>query len=253
MEKLKIRPFVPMQFRRAALKDSLASIEAARDIFDDMADALGISDFRDIDMLDVGCGVRYTQAIITYDLPVKSYTGVDTYGEMIDYLRENVDDPRFTFLQYEANNELYATDQQVMTETSYLPVGDDTFDVICAQSLFTHFSPDEFQTMLKLMRRVIRPDGHLLFSTFLNEPSASGHGYVDHWLKRLTPEQRKIAEAAQAENQEKFIDAVPGEPLLVALFRRDYAIEMVQSAGWEILDIRDPKPFIHHQFVCRPA
>lgn len=251
MQKLRVTPRVPVKFRRAAVKDAVESVELARNILRDMAQELGVADLGEFDVLDVGCGVRYTQAILTYSLPVKSYTGVDTYGEMIDFLREKVDDPRFSFQKFEARNAFYAADQQKMSEDSSLPVGESTFDIICAQSLFTHFDPDDFQTMLKLMRKVIRPDGRLMFSAFLNEQSETGHGYVDHWLQKLTPEQREAADAA-GKQSEKFVDALPEDPLLVALFRRDFALEMVQNAGWEVLHIRDPKPYIHHHFICKP-
>ena len=255
MQKLKVTPKVPLKFRRAAVKDEVESVNLARTILLDMAQELGVSDLAGFDVLDVGCGVRYTQAILTHGLPIKSYTGVDTYGEMIDFLREKVDDPRFSFQKFEAKNALYATDQEKMSEDDSLPVGNSKFDIICAQSLFTHFDPDDFQTMLKLMRKVIRPDGRLMFSAFLNERSETGHGYVDHWLQKLTPEQREIAEAgfAAGKTSEKFIDAVPEEPLLVALYRRDFAMEMVRNAGWDVLYVRDPKPYIHHHFVCKPS
>ena len=35
----------------------------------------------------MGCGVKVTQAILNHDIPIRSYTGVDVYGEMIEFLQ----------------------------------------------------------------------------------------------------------------------------------------------------------------------
>lgn len=249
----RITPAVPIKFRRAAVKNERQSVELAKELILDMARAVQVSDFSDIDLLDVGCGVRYTQAFLTFDLPIKTYTGIDTYHEMLEFLRENIKDPRFRYVSFEAHNELYAANQEKATIDSRFDVGDSQFDVICAQSLFTHLDPEGFQVMLHVIRKAIKRNGWLVFSLFLNEPSSTGFGYVDAWIKKLTPEQAKAIESTPSKEKPKFIDAVPNEPLLVAVFRRDYAIEMAEKAGWEVVEIRDPQPFVQHQFVCRPV
>jgi SAM-dependent methyltransferase len=46
-----------------------------------------------------------------------------------------------------------------------LPWADDTFDLIIAKSIWTHFSPKAATDWLAEMNRILRPGGHLMFST----------------------------------------------------------------------------------------
>lgn len=44
-----------------------------------VVERLGLRDLSESDVLDVGCRVRFTQAIINRDIPILSYTGVDVH------------------------------------------------------------------------------------------------------------------------------------------------------------------------------
>src|SRR4051812_38480949 len=72
-----------------------------------VVERLGLKDLSESDVLDVGCGVRITQAIIKRDIPIKSYTGVDVHCPLIEYLQREVDDPRFSFSHWNARNAMY--------------------------------------------------------------------------------------------------------------------------------------------------
>ena len=69
----------------------------------------GIVDLRDIDVLDVGCGVRHVMTIINRGLQIKSYTGVELSKAIVDFLKENVEahDRRFRFFHWNVRNEMY--------------------------------------------------------------------------------------------------------------------------------------------------
>ena len=41
-----------------------------------------------VDVLDVGCGVRFTQAIINRAIPIGSYTGIEVYRPIVDFFPE---------------------------------------------------------------------------------------------------------------------------------------------------------------------
>ena len=66
-----------------------------------------------------------------------------------------------------------------MTERTDLGVGDRTFDVIWLFSVFTHLAPHDYVTMLRLLRRYIRPDGRLIYTLFIDELTDGGHGFID--------------------------------------------------------------------------
>src|SRR5882672_6395982 len=59
---------------------------------------IGIASLAGLDMLDFGCGSRFTDAIVNRSVPLKSYVGIDVYKEMIDFLAEHAKDPRLEFL-----------------------------------------------------------------------------------------------------------------------------------------------------------
>lgn len=65
---------------------------------------LGLEHLRHTDVLDVGCGVRFTQTIINRGLPIKSYTGVDADRRVIEFLQGAVDDDRFSFALWNVHN-----------------------------------------------------------------------------------------------------------------------------------------------------
>jgi hypothetical protein len=45
--------------------------------------SVGLQDLSDTDVLDVGCGVRFTQAIVNRRIPIKSYTGIEVYRPLV--------------------------------------------------------------------------------------------------------------------------------------------------------------------------
>lgn len=79
----------PPHLRRGAGKafeDS--SIDSDRHILTYMTEALGHETLADARVLDMGCGTKFTQAILGYDIPIGEYIGVDVFREMIQFLSE---------------------------------------------------------------------------------------------------------------------------------------------------------------------
>jgi cyclopropane fatty-acyl-phospholipid synthase-like methyltransferase len=97
--------------------------------------------------------------------------------EIIEFLRESVDDPRFAYHHVNAHNELYNPEGDPLSEETELAEG--KFDVICLYSVFTHLAPHNYRSMLKLLRRYVKPDGRLVFTLFIDEPSEGGAGRMD--------------------------------------------------------------------------
>ena len=150
---------IPPRLRRSAITEEEATVVGAVALLEQLCALVGVDDLSRCDLLDVGCGVKFTQAILNHDIPIRSYTGVDVYGEMIEFLRANVRDPRFQYHRIDVRNELYNPDAPPMTAETDLGVADRTFDVICLYSVFTHLSPADYVTMLKILRRYVRPEG----------------------------------------------------------------------------------------------
>jgi SAM-dependent methyltransferase len=218
---------VPREFRRGRLKhDERASVEAALGMLDYILESTGFPDYASLDVLDFGCGVRLTQALLQDGRPIGHYFGVDVHPGMIGYLRNNADDPRFEFAVVPFQNDMYNPDGEPMRPDSPLPCGDRTFDLIIALSVFTHLTPHDFQHLLQLLRRHVKPDGRLFLTCFIDETIVG-----------------------------KFHDAVPDKPLWRALYREAFVREMVAAARWEVIrrgPRRADKQIVDH-LVCRPV
>ena len=246
---------IPPRFRRSAVTDEAATVVGAVVLLDQLCGLVGVDDLSQCDVLDVGCGVKFTQAILNHDLPIRSYTGVDVYGEMIDFLRANVDDPRFEYHHVDVRNELYNPDAPPMTPETDLGMADRTFDVICLYSVFTHLAPADYVTMLKLLRRYVRPDGRLVYTLFVDELTDGGHGLTDSFHRMLLQDplgEPSPATTTAGRQVEPYRDVDPSRPLTYALYSREHAHELIEGTGWEPVQLVPPTEHAQHIFVCRP-
>ncbi len=187
---------------------------------------LGLDSLAETDVLDVGCGVRFTQTIINLKLPIKSYTGIDVHKELIDFLNNNVKDSRFSFFHWNIRNELYNKDGEIMSAKTALPIDKSkTFDLIWLFSVFTHLNPADSENLLHILRRYIKNDGHLFFTAFIDNA-------ID-----------------------EFEDRVKERPLEQAYYNEKIIKEMLTRTRWRVTSIneKDPDNYIQHYFVCTPV
>ena len=251
---------VPPELQRGAHRSREEWFESALLAVDLMTRTLGRSDLAEVQVLDVGCGTKIVKALLDHELPIGRYAGVDASSEVIEWLRANVSDPRFEFHHLDAHNAMYNPTGKDLATFELLPVGPSRFDLICLFSVFTHLAPHDFEAMLRLLRRHVRPDGVLLFSLFLDDPDA----WAEEIRKRLKsddPEVRRQTAAAveragrepAASRHPPFVDVRPQKPLEIARYRKDYALELVAANGWEVAELHPPQRFIQHYMVCRPA
>ena len=103
---------IPREFNRSAspLRDPAAAEESAVFLIRHACDVLGVPDLSGLEVLDAGCGTKFTQAFLNHGIPVKAYVGVDVYADLIEFLQENVADPRFDYHHIDVRNELYNPD-----------------------------------------------------------------------------------------------------------------------------------------------
>ena len=252
---------VPKILRRGKLRwDEQRSVASGVALLDLMATSLGRRDLSEVSVLDMGCGCKFTQAILDRGLPVGQYTGVDVYADMIEFLREEVSDPRFAFHHVNTHNAMYNPEGEPLSESTALPVAQGSFDIICGFSLFTHLAPHDYVSLLKVLRRYVKPDGHLFFSLFVNEETTGGFGRVDQFkraMQKADPEQleqhEKGIKKAHNEGLPDFFDAIPGRPLQVTMYSRKHALELVEGTGWQIDSLNDPLEHVQHYMICSPA
>jgi 2-polyprenyl-3-methyl-5-hydroxy-6-metoxy-1,4-benzoquinol methylase len=225
-EEMLTRLEVPAHLHRNASRVVAAGYEHSGETLINLATRLaGIADLSDIDVLDMGCGVRHTMTIINRGIPIKSYTGVEVNRPIVDFLKEHVEahDPRFRFFHWDVRNDLYNPEGPSLQSHGALPASD-RFDLIWLFSVFTHLDPHDSEVMLRLLRRHIRGNGKLFFSAFIDEEL---DGFEDR-------------------------DRVP---LVNAYYGRRFMDALIAKCGWKIeyFGVRDPKYFIQHHYLCSPA
>lgn len=111
-----------------------------------------------------------------------------------------------------------------------LPYGDDQFDLVYALSVLTHLGADLQDQWLAELRRVLRPDGHLLITV----SGASA-------LYRLSPEERARFEAGEL--VERFED-VSGSNVCEMYHPRALVERLAASHGFEVrrvVEASDPE------------
>ena len=252
---------IPTRFDRSAHGSLERAAESARFLIRYVCDTVGLTDLGATELLDVGCGTKFSEAFLNDGFPIKRYVGVDVYGEMIEFLRQEVSDPRFEYFHLDVRNELYNPDTPPMGPDTDLGVGPRVFDLIWLFSVFTHLNPDDFRSMLQVVRRYVRETGVLFFTVFLNERSATEYGGTEQLSQaiegaiaagRVPPD---VVEAMQRSSADvaKFLDLDPEHPLRVAMYSRDYAFELLDGTGWKVEQVLPPNEFAQHQFVCRPV
>jgi SAM-dependent methyltransferase len=250
---------IAAEFNRSARGNEAWERESALWLLERMCERIGRGDLGDTEVLDMGCGVKFTKALLNEGLPIKRYVGIDVYREMIEHLDGDVDDPRFEYFHVDVKNDLYNPSGEPLTEEFRLPLSDQRFDLICLFSVFTHLPPDDYRAMLKVLRRHVRPDGRLFFTLYVNERTAGGHGLVDGWTRKISGHDAEISAALEARREqglpavEPFVDLDPSRPLNWAVYSRDFAYELMEGTGWTPLELSDPDVFIQHHFLCAPA
>ena len=248
---------VPFDLRRGAHKGNQERyVDKGEALLALVCERLGLSDLEGMDLLDMGCGTRITQALMRGELPIGSYTGVDINAELIEHLQTEVRDPRLQFHYLDIHNDMYNPGGQPLSAFESLPVGGRQFDAICLFSVFTHLAPHDYPVMLKLLRHHVRPQGRLVYSLFVNETTEGGFGYIDMLDRSLQERPELVTEdalKAMASGPPDFIDDVPEKPLLRAIYSRKHALELIEGTGWEVEELHEPTPTAQHQMVCRPV
>jgi SAM-dependent methyltransferase len=250
---------VPPQLERGAHSTREEWLESGLFAVGLLCRTLGREDLSGVELLDVGCGTKIVKTLCDHSMPVRRYVGIDASSEVIEWLRANVSDPRFEFHHLDAQNAMYNPEGADLGSFERLPVGHRRFDLICLFSVFTHLAPHDYVAMLRLLRRHAKPDARLLFSLFLRDPQyvaaylREGLASHDPAIRQRTKAalERAMAHRAPQEGS-RFVDEVPDHPLEVARYEPDYALELVDGTGWEVLELHGPERHIQHYMICSP-
>ena len=250
---------VPLELQRGSHSDRQDWIDSGLFAVDLLCRTMGRLDLTEVEILDVGCGTKIVKTLLDHSMPVGRYVGIDVFARLIKWLNANVSDTRFRFHEFDARNDLYNPAGRPLAEFQELPVGSSPFDLICLFSVFTHLAPDDYVTMLRLLRKHVKPDGRLVFSLFMNDPEHPSHIALALQAGLASDDPAVVAEtqalldAALASKDRGFLDEVPEQPLLRARYDTDFALELIDGTGWDVLSVNPPEQYIQHYIVCCPA
>lgn len=216
---------VPAKFNRnsATVTALMPPEESGRWLLERMRERVGFASYDDLALLDFGCGVRFSQAILNLRLPIRRYVGVDNYREMIDFLRASVRDPRFQYETLDVHHALYNPDGEALTTETRLPLAESSFGVVSMFSVITHQNPDDSRAIFTMLRRYVAPWGHLFFTCFLDERIDS------------------------------FEDRSPARNGGVCVYQPRFLASLVESCAWtEVSRAPSEGPIVADSFVFRP-
>ena len=162
---------------------------------------------------------------------------------MIEFLQTHVTDERFEFHPVPFRNERYNPDGPPMTADSELPVPEQAFDLICLYSVFTHLNPTDYVSMLKILRRHVKPSGRIIYSLFLDRLSSTGFGFIDAVARKMPAAVGRTVD---------FRDYTVDEPMKQALYTEEHARALIEGTGWRFQRMIEPTPDVQHQFVLVP-
>lgn len=220
------RLVVPEKFNRNSFTVSslMPAEESGAWLLERMRQQIGLETYAASTLLDFGCGVRFSQAILNKQIPIGSYVGIDCFAEMIDFLRSAVPDPRFSYHFLDAYHPLYNLDGSPLSPETRLPLPDRAFDIISLFSVITHQYPADAESIFTFLRRYIAAQGHLFFTCFLDEGIAS------------------------------FEDRSPERNGGRCAYNPDFLVSLVEGCGWRVVG-RAPAeaPLIGDSFVCSPG
>jgi SAM-dependent methyltransferase len=155
-------------------------------------------------VLDFGCGVgRVLRHWSGVTGPVLH--GTDYNPELIDWCRRNLRFARFN----------------VNALTGRLSYAAGTFDLIYALSVFTHLTPEQQDSWMTELRRILKPGGHLLIST---------HG--EHYVPNLPLE----GQDAFRKGQRVTIAGEHAGTNTCAAYHPPASVREQLAAGFEIVD-----------------
>lgn len=180
-------------------------------------------------VLDVGSGIgRLAIPLTAYLNPRGSYTGLDVTRSDIEWCRRSITSryPNFRFEHADVFNSEYNPDSSHPAEKYSFPFPSESYDMVCAVSLFTHLLERAAARYAAEASRVLVPQGVLFLTLFLLNPESlegmrtSGNGY--HFEHRLgsaavrdpaTPEAAVAYDEAEVRSSLQAVGLTVQEPI----------------------------------------
>jgi SAM-dependent methyltransferase len=121
-------------------------------------------------ILDVGCGCgAMVYSLIMYTKYQGNYEGFDIIKDFTVWLTKNITPkyPNFRFQYMDIYNKSYNPSSINPAKNLRFPYEDNKFDIVWLGSVFTHLLPEDLESYLSEIHRVLKPNGKCLISYYL--------------------------------------------------------------------------------------
>lgn len=120
-------------------------------------------------VLEIGCGIGRDAIPLTQILKNGRYVGIDIIGRSIEWCSKNISKrhPNFRFVHFDVSDHLHNKNGSIRTTDVRFPLPDHSVDRIILFSVFTHMYKADIEHYLKEFRRVLKPDGLVVATTFV--------------------------------------------------------------------------------------
>lgn len=120
-------------------------------------------------VLDIGCGYgRIARELAWILTPEQSYIGLDPSADGIDWARQTLSLPNFSFIHADLYNGSYNPKGTLSPQEYRLPFPDGSIDLVFMISVLTHINLRTVEQYFKEVSRVLQPGtGRLLATAFL--------------------------------------------------------------------------------------
>jgi len=122
-------------------------------------------------VIDIGCGQGRLAIGLTRVVGPLDYLGVDVDQPSIRWCRRNIarQHPTYRFRHINLHNARYNPEGSAFDATLTLGCKPESFDIAYLYSVFSHTTEQDMESYLKAIFRLLKPAGHLFFTTFAEE------------------------------------------------------------------------------------
>lgn len=202
--------------------DEIGTEKTGLRLLDLIQKELNISDWSQASILDIGCGVRFTQTMLNNDIKIGRYCGIDIKEDIIEALQKSVAVENYEFHYWHVYNNLYNKTGQKLSEIKLLPADVSEYQYSCLISVFTHLNGPDSNDMLRILRASMNTGSKMLFSIFIDN-----------------------------EMDEDFVEVFPQNPSRTVKHRYDAFEKMLDNNGWKVNSYSKARPdyYINNYFV----